>query len=107
MVALLFLTLMFGLVVMVPLVLVSVVLKVALGLAFLPFKLLGGVIRLGFGVMGGLFRLAFGAVGLLAFAMGAIFCVVLLPLLPFLIVGGLIFAIVRLAAGPARTRVAF
>ena len=107
MMALVLLILMFGLVVMVPLMLVSVVLRVALGLVFLPFKLLGGLLRLGFGVMGGLFKLAFGAVGFLAFALGAVFCVVLLPLLPFLIVVGLVFAVVRLAAGPARPRVAF
>jgi hypothetical protein len=107
MIGLVFLMLMCGLVVMLPLILVSVVLRVALGLAFLPFKLLGGVLRLAFGLMGGLFKLAFGAVGFVAFALGAVFCVVLLPLLPFLIVVGLIFAIVRLAAGPARPRVAF
>ncbi|MFI5183140.1 MAG: hypothetical protein ACHQNV_01985 [Vicinamibacteria bacterium] len=107
MAALLFMFMVFGLVVMLPLLVVSVALRVAVGLALLPFKLLGGLLRLGFGVIGGLLRLAFGAVGFLALALGVVFCVVLLPLLPFLIVGGLLFAIVRLAAGPSHPRAAF
>ena len=106
MLALLFLTLAFGFMVLLPVLLVSVVLKVALGLVLLPFKLLGGIFRLGFGLLGGLLRLAFGAVGLLAFVVGAVFCVVLLPLLPFLVVGAMLWAFFQLVAGPVRPRVA-
>ena len=106
MLALLFLTLAFGFMVLLPVLLVSVVLKVALGLVLLPFKLLGGIFRLGFGLLGGLLRLAFGAVGLLAFVVGAVFCVVLLPFLPFLIIGAMLWAFLQLVAGPGRPRVA-
>jgi hypothetical protein len=104
MLSLLFMTLAFGFLVLVPVLLVTVVLKVALGLVLLPFKLLGGIFRLAFGLVGGLFRLAFGAVGFLAFALAAVFCVVLLPLLPFLVVGAMLWAFFRLVAGPTRPR---
>lgn len=95
----------FGFVVLLPLLLVTTVLRVALGLVFLPFKLLGGVFRLGFGLFGGLLKVGFGAAGLLAFVVGALFCVVLLPLLPFLIVGAMVWAFFSLLAGPRTVRV--
>lgn len=100
---LLFLTLAFAFLVAVPVLLVSVVLRLALGLVLLPFKLLGGIFKLVFGLAGGLFRVAFGAVGLLAVGAAAIFCVVLLPLLPLLVVGAMLWAFFRLVAGPSRS----
>jgi hypothetical protein len=103
MLALLFLSLALAFVVALPILLVSVVLRVALGLVLLPFKLLGGIFKLGFGLAGGLFRLAFGAVCLLAVVVGSVFCVVLLPLLPFLIVGAMFWAFLRLVSGPSRS----
>jgi len=104
MLALMFMALTFAFLVALPVLLVSVVLRLAVGLVLLPFKLLGGLFRLGFGLLGGLFRLTFGAVGLLAVLVGGIFCVVLLPLLPLLIVGAMVWAFIRLVAGPSRPR---
>jgi len=42
-------------------------------------------------------------VGLLAVAAAGIFCVVLLPLLPFLVLGAMLWAFFRLVAGPSRS----
>jgi hypothetical protein len=103
MLALLSLTLALAFMVAVPVLLVSVVLRLAFGLVLLPFKLLGGIFRLVFGLVGGLFRVAFGAVGLLAVAGAVIFCVVLLPLLPFLVVAAMLWAFFRVVAGPSRS----
>ena len=102
---LVFLAVAFGLLIALPLMLVTVVLKVALGLVLLPFKILGGALRLGFGLVGGLFKLLFGAMGLLAFAVAAVLFVFVLPLLPFLILGALVWGVVRLARGPSPVRV--
>ena len=102
---LVFLCVAFGLLIALPLMLVTVVLKVALGLVFLPFKILGGALRLVFGLVGGLFKVLFGAMGFLAFAMAAVLFVFVLPLLPFLILGALVWGIFRLARGSSPVRV--
>ena len=53
------------------------------GLLFLPFKLLGVVLKIVFGVVGLVFRVLFSGVGLVFGLLAAVFCLVLLPLLPF------------------------
>ena len=88
--SLFFLVVLFGMVVVLPLLVLSLVFRLALGLVLLPFHILGAVFRVFFGLIGGVFRLAFGAIGLMAFGIAALFFFVLLPLAPlFLIVGGL------------------
>lgn len=102
---LVFLAVAFGLLVAVPLMVVTLILKVALGLVLLPFKILGGALRLTFGLVGGLFKVLFGAMSFLAFAVAAVVFVFLLPLLPFLILGALVWGIFRLARGSSAVRV--
>ncbi len=66
-------------------------LRLVLGLIFLPFKLLGLVLRVVFGVTFGLvglvFRVLFSGVGLLLALFVLVGVVLLVPLLPFLLVG--------------------
>jgi hypothetical protein len=70
-------------------------LKVLFALLFLPFKILGGILRLGFGLLGGLFKLGFGLLGLVFGLLVAAFFLVLLPLLPFLVLGGFVWLVAR------------
>jgi len=72
-------------------------LKVLFGLIFLPFKLVGLVFRVVFGVLGGLLRVGFGLVALVGSLVAVALFVVLLPLLPFLLVGGFVWLGARLA----------
>jgi len=102
---LLFLVLAFGLLVMVPLMLVSAILKVAVGLVLLPLRLLGGALHLVFGLVGGVFKLLFGAAGLLALVVGGFVLLVALPLLPLLFLGAVVWAILRLFRSTSSTRV--
>ena len=71
--------------------------KVVFGLLFLPFKLLGVVFRVVFGVLGGLFRVGFGLVALVGSLLAVALFVVVLPLLPFLLVGGFVWMVAQLA----------
>ena len=81
--------------------------KVLLGLIFLPFKILGAVFRVVFGILGGLFRLGFVLVGLVGAVLGFAFFLLLLPLLPFLILGGFVWLLTRLfRPGPVARLVA-
>lgn len=100
--SLLFLAMFFGMVVVLPILLLSLVFRVALGVLLLPFHLLGAVVKVFFGLAGGLFRLLFGAAGLLTVAVAALFFLVFLPLLPFLVIGAGIWLVAR-AVRPART----
>ena len=93
---LIFLMFAFGALVLLPLLL----LKVLFSLVSLPFKLVGLVFRIVFGVLGGLLKVGFGLVGVLGALLAMAFFVVLLPLLPFLLVGGVVW----LLAGLARPR---
>jgi hypothetical protein len=90
---LIFLMIAFCALVVLPVLLV----KVVFGLLVLPFKLLGLVFRVVFGVLGGLFRVGFGLVALAGSLLAVALCVVLLPLLPFLLVGGFVWLVVQLA----------
>jgi hypothetical protein len=84
-----------GVLIVVPLLILKVLLQVVFGLVLLPFKLLGGMFRLVFLLVGGFFKLLFTgalAVGALLLGLGAL---ILLPLLPFLVLGGLVWLAVR------------
>ena len=87
MVALLALALMVAAVVLLPLLILRVAFGLVFGLLFLPFKLLGLVLKVAFGVVGLVFRVLFSGVGLVFGLLAAVFVLVLLPLLPFALVG--------------------
>ena len=78
-------------------VLPLLLLKVLFALLFLPFKLVGALFNLVFGIVGGLFRVGFGLAVALFTLLAVVVVVVLLPLLPFLIVGGFVWLLARLA----------
>ncbi len=85
------------------LLVVKVLLQVFLGLVFLPFKIVGVLFKGVLGLVSGLFGLLFtGAFGLLFLFVG-LGAVLLLPLLPFLIVGGLVWLAVRASRPVVRT----
>jgi hypothetical protein len=84
-----------GVLIVVPLLMLKVLLHVVLGLILLPFKLLGGVAHVAFGLVGGLFKLLFGGALALGVAGLVILSIVLLPLLPFLVLGGLVWLAIR------------
>ncbi len=75
------------LLVLLPLILI----KLVLGLIFLPFKILGAIFRvvfgLTFGLVGLVFRILFSGVGLLMALFVAVGVALMVPLLPFLLVG--------------------
>jgi hypothetical protein len=87
MVALLALALMVAAVVLLPLLILRVAFGLVFGMLFLPFKLLGLVLKVAFGVVGLVFRVLFSGVGLVFGLLAAVFVLVLLPLLPFALVG--------------------
>jgi hypothetical protein len=76
-----------GFLVILPLIL----LKLVLGLIFLPFRLLGLVFRVvfgvTFGVVGLVFRLLFSAAGLVLALLVIVGVALLVPLLPFFLIG--------------------
>ena len=89
----------FGLVVLallwLPLLLLRVAFHVVFGLLLLPLKLLGLVLRIVFGVVGGVFRVLFSGLGLLAGIAAFVLFVVLLPLLPFALLGLGVWLVLR------------
>jgi len=93
--ALVGLVLLVGAFVILPLILLKIVFGLFFGLVLLPFKILGGVLRLGFGLVGAVFKVVGGIFGALAVLFAALLCLVFLPLLPFLVVGGLVWLVVR------------
>lgn len=78
-------------VVVVPLLL----LKALFCLVLLPFKLLGGALHLLGALIGFVFKALFSVFGMVAFVLTGLLLLVALPLLPFLIVGGLVWLVVR------------
>ena len=88
----------------VPFVLAVVALKVLLTLVLLPFKIVGGLLKgvfgLVFGVLGGLFGLLAGGASLVGVLLVLFFAVVLLPLAPLLLLGGLVWLALK-AFSPA------
>ncbi|MFN8093358.1 MAG: hypothetical protein U0599_14280 [Vicinamibacteria bacterium] len=88
----------------VPFVLLVVGLKVLFALLFLPFKIVGGLVKglfgLVFGVLGGLFGLVAGGAGLLFGLLVTVLVLVVLPLAPLLLLGAVVWLVLR-AASPA------
>ena len=84
-----------GLLVILPLLLI----KLVLGLVFLPFKLLGLVFRVvfgvAFGVVGLVFRVLFSGAGLVLALLFAVAVAVLVPLIPFVMIGVGLWLLVR------------
>ena len=79
-----------------------ILLKLVLGLIFLPFKLLGVIFRvvfgLTFGLVGLVFRILFSGVGLLLGLLLAVGVALMVPLLPFLLVGVGLWLLLRSSA---------
>ena len=71
-------------------------LRLLIALVLLPFKLVGLVFRLVFGILGGIVKVGFGLVGFLFALMAVAVFLVLLPLVPFLLLGGFIWLLARL-----------
>jgi hypothetical protein len=90
----------------VPFLLLLVGLKVLFALVLLPFKIVGGLLKglfgLVFGLLGGLFGLVAGGVGLV-FGLGILLLVlVVLPLAPLLLLGGVVWLVLKAASPAAR-----
>jgi hypothetical protein len=64
------------------------VIKLVLGLVLLPFKILGGVFK-------GIGKLAFGVFGLLAGLLAVFVLLIALPLVPVVLVGGVVWLVTR------------
>ena len=85
----------FGLFVVLPLLLLKLLFSVVLFVVLLPFKILGAVFHVLFKLFWGLGKLALGGLGLLLGLLFFVLCVVLLPLLPFVLVGCFIYLLVK------------
>jgi hypothetical protein len=86
--ALLALFLLGGLAVVFVLVVPLLLIKLVASLVLLPFKILGGLLK-------GIGKLAFGLFGLLAGLLAVFVLVVALPLVPVVLVGGVIWLLTR------------
>ena len=95
MLAVLALALMVAALFLLPLLILRVAFGLLFGLIFLPFKLLGVVLKIVFGVVGLVFRVLFSGVGLVFALLAAVFFVVLLPLLPFALLGFGLWLVLR------------
>ncbi len=71
------------------------IVKALVGLILLPFKLIGVVFKLIFGAFALVAKLLFGGLGLLVGLFCVAVCLIFLPLLPFVAIGGFIWLIVR------------
>src|SRR6185436_17144595 len=95
MLAVLALALMVAALFLLPLLILRVAFGLVFGLLVLPFKLLGLVLKIAFGVVGLMFRVLFSGVGLVFGLLAAVFFLVLLPLLPFALLGLGLWLILR------------
>jgi hypothetical protein len=86
----------------VPFVLLAVALKVLFALILLPFKIVGGLLKGFLGILGGLFGLAAGGIGLVFGLLGLLFVLVLLPLAPLLLLGGVVWLALKAFSPAAR-----
>ena len=87
-----------GMFVVLPLIVLGVLLRVAVALLILPIKLIGVVFKVVFGVLGALIGVVFSGVGIvLALGLGLLLFVAL-PLLPFLVLLGVIWGVTRARA---------
>jgi hypothetical protein len=91
--------LLFGLVVLallwVPLMLLRVAFKVLFGLVFLPLKLVGVLFQVVFGVLGVVLRVLLSGAGLILALVAVVGLVILIPLIPFLLVGLVLWLVTR------------
>ena len=85
-----------------PLLLLKVAFQVLFALIALPFKLVGLVLGVVFGVVGFAFRVVFSAAGIVFGLLAAVVCLVLLPLLPFALLGLGLWLVVRSGQRPRR-----
>jgi hypothetical protein len=95
MLAVLALALMVAVLFLLPLLILRVAFGLVFGLLVLPFKLLGLVLKIAFGVVGLAFRVLFSGIGLVFALLAAVFFFVLLPLLPFTLLGLGLWLILR------------
>ena len=95
MLTLVFLALMLAALIALPLLILKVAFQLVFGLILLPFKLLGVVLRVVFGVLGAVFGVLFSGVGLVFGLLAAVFFLVLLPLLPFALLGFGLWLVLR------------
>jgi hypothetical protein len=95
---LVFLVLMFALFVVVPLLLLKTLFHLVLWVILLPFRILGAALGLVFGVVGVLAKVLFAGLGVVAVLVGLAFGLVLLPLLPIVLIAGVIWLAVRAAS---------
>lgn len=89
------LSLTFGLLIVLPLMIVGLVLKVGIAILLLPFKLLGGAVRLVLGLASLFFHFLFGVAGFVGFVVACLAFVLFLPALPFLLVGVIVWMACR------------
>ena len=93
--ALVVLVVAFGLFVVLPLLLLKLLFGLILFVVLLPFKILGAVFHVLFKLFWGLGKLVLGGLGLLLGLLAFVLCVVLLPLLPFVLLGLFIYLLIR------------
>jgi hypothetical protein len=62
---------------------------------FLPFRILGTIFSVGFGLLGGLLKLLISGAAFLGILLVLALSIVLLPLLPFVLLGGFIWLVVK------------
>jgi hypothetical protein len=86
---------MFGALIMLPVIAVGVVLKLGMALLLLPFKILGLVVHVVFSVVGAVFKAVFSVVGGLAFLVMGFLFLVALPLFPLLLFGAFVWAVAK------------
>jgi hypothetical protein len=82
-------------VVLVPLMLVGVVVKLAVFAVLLPFRILGALLRATGALVGGLAGLATAAVTVVVVGIALFVGLVLIPLLPFVLLGGFVWILLR------------
>lgn len=101
---LLVLVLAFGALVLVPILLLKLLFHLALALFLLPFRILGALMHVLGGILGAVLKVAFSGLALVGAALGLVVVLVLLPLFPFLLLAGAVWAIARAfgATNPAR-----
>ena len=90
----------------VPLLLLKLAFQLVFTLITLPFKLVGMVLGLVFGVVGFVFKLLFSAAGLVFGLLAAVLLLLVVPLLPFVLVGLAVWLVVRESRRPRRTVIA-
>jgi hypothetical protein len=88
-------------VVVIPLLLLKLAFGLVTTVLFLPFKILGVLFRIGFGLLAVVLKVLFTGVGLVLALVGILLGVVLLPLLPLILLGGLLWLVIRAFSSPA------